>query len=109
MKKMIANIVLLSATVAILGLTGLFLSNRLPISVNVARLNAEEMAAQKEEAAQQAKAAQKRAKLNRMVSCQTNEDCIIVDKDPCGCAAGPKGVTAININYITDFNRINSQ
>ncbi len=109
MKKMIVNIALLSATIAVLGLTGLFLSNRFPISVNIARLDVEEMAAQKEAAAQAAKAAQRRAQLNRTVSCKADEDCIIVDKDPCGCAAGPRGVTAINVNYITDFNAINSQ
>ena len=76
MKKMIANIALLSGTLAILGLTGLFLSNRLPIAVNIARLDAEEIAVQKENAAQAAKAAQKRAQLNRMVSCKVDEDCV---------------------------------
>ena len=55
------------------------------------------------------KEAQRQARARRVYSCKADEDCIIVDKDPCGCAIGPKGVVAINVNYLTDFNALNSQ
>jgi adenine-specific DNA glycosylase len=42
----------------------------------------------------------------RMYRCETDEDCVIVDKDPCGCWVGPSGVTAINVAYILDFNKM---
>ena len=54
---------------------------------------------------QNAEAARQRAELEtRMVQCQSNEECIIVDKDPCGCLTGPEGVTAINSEYSLEFS-----
>ena len=86
----------------------LFLAHDSPIEVNIPRLDAAEMAAQKEAAQQAEKQAQREARARRVYACQSDEDCIIVEKDPCGCAVGPKGVVAINVNFVTDFNTINN-
>ena len=109
MKKIIKNVGLLVCAGGIVGLSGLLLTHRTPIEVSVPVLTSEEVAEMKKEAAQTARAAKRKQKLDRIYACKTDEDCVIVDKDPCGCGAGPKGVTAININYITDFGEFNSQ
>lgn len=62
-----------------------------------------------ETAEQTQKAAQRTAAQRRhrkLVSCQSDEDCVIVDKDPCGCLVGPQGVTAINASYTLEFNKM---
>lgn len=108
MKKTITNIFLLVCTVGVLLLIPVFLTHDSPIPVEIPSISAEELAAQKEAAAQAEKVAARKARTRRIYACETDEDCIIVDKDPCGCAVGPQGVTAININYITDFNALNN-
>ena len=56
---------------------------------------------------QNAEAARQRAEMElRVVHCETNDECIIVDKDPCGCLSGPEGVTAINSGYSLEFSRL---
>ena len=107
MKKIITNVCLLICTACVVLLIPLFLSHDVPIQVDIPRLDAEELAAQKEASAKAEREAARKAKANRVYSCQEDEDCIIVDKDPCGCAAGPKGVVAINVNFITEFNSLN--
>ena len=107
MKKILKNVCLIVCTACVLTLVPLFLSHDVPIQVEIPRLDATELAAQKEAAAKAEKEAVRRARINKVFSCQTDEDCIIVDKDPCGCAAGPKGVVAINVNFITEFNALN--
>ena len=109
MKKLIKNVFLLACTGGVVCLIALFMTHDSPIPVDIPALDSAEIAAQKEAAAQAEKEAQRQAHAKRVYSCSTDEDCLIVDKDPCGCAAGPKGVVAININYITDFNAINAQ
>ena len=56
---------------------------------------------QNEEAARQRAEQEK-----RMLQCQNDDDCIIVDKDPCGCLIGPKGVTVINAGFALEFSRL---
>ncbi len=106
---MIKNIVLIAATAVVIFLIPLFLAHDSPIQVNLPRLDAQEMAAKKEAAEQAEKQAQRAARARRVYACETDEDCIIVEKDPCGCAIGPKGVEAINVNFITDYNAIHSK
>lgn len=96
-------------TAVVVFLIPLFLTHDTPTEVNIPQLDVQEIAAQKEEANRVEKKAKREARLRRVYACQTDDDCIIVDKDPCGCAAGPKGVTAINVNFITDFNELNNQ
>ena len=109
MNKMIKNVILIAATTGVVFLIPLFLAHDSPIEVVVPQLDAQEMAAKKEAAEQAEKQAQKEARARRVYACKTDEDCIIVDKDPCGCSIGPKGVVAINVNFITDFNTMNSK
>lgn len=109
MNKLIKNVILIIATVGVLCLIPLFLAHDSPIEVEIPRLDAQEMAAKKEAAEQAEKQAQREARARRIYTCQTDEDCIIVEKDPCGCAIGPKGLTAINVNFVTDFNATNSR
>lgn len=108
MKKMFSSVVLLTCTVVVLMLIPLFLSHDSPLQVDIPQLTKEELASQKEEAEKAEQEATRKARLSRIYSCKRNEDCLIVDKDPCGCAAGPKGVVAINVNHIIDFNALNS-
>lgn len=107
MKKIITNVFLLVCTAVVLLLIPLFMSHDSPIPVEIPHLSSEELAAQKEAAAKIEREAAQKARIQRVYSCKKNEDCIIVDKDPCGCAIGPKGVVAINVNYITDFDILN--
>lgn len=109
MKKLIKNVFLLVCTGVVVCLIGLFMTHDSPIPVEIPALDAAELAAKKEEAAAAEKEAQRQARARRVYSCKADEDCIIVDKDPCGCAVGPKGVVAVNVNYLTDFNALNSQ
>ncbi len=109
MKKMIQSVCLFVCAAGIVLLIPVFLKNAVPIEVDIPQITVEEIETKKEETAQAQKAAKRQAKINRIYSCQSDEDCIIVDKDPCGCSIGPKGVTAINVGYITDFNTLNTQ
>ncbi len=108
MKKKITDIFLLVCTIGVLLLIPVFLTHDSPISVEIPSINSEELAAQKEAAAQAEKIEARKARTRRIYSCEKDEDCIIVDKDPCGCSVGPQGVVAINVNYITDFNALNN-
>lgn len=108
MKKQIKNLVTLAlAAIAVL-LIPVFLTHHTPSAVEIAQLDAQEIAEQKEASARAEKKAQQTARIRRMYACQTDEDCVIVDKDPCGCAAGPEGVTAVNVDRITDFQKMNN-
>ena len=109
MNKMIKNIILIVVTAIVVFLIPLFLTHDSPTQVNMPQLNAQEIATKKEEADRAEKRAQKAARARQVYACKSDEECIIVDKDPCGCAVGPKGVTAININFITEFNTMNGQ
>lgn len=107
MKKLITNVCLGVCTAGVVLLIALFLSHDEPIQVDIPRLDAQELTAQKEASEKAEQAAARRARINRVYACSADEDCIIVDKDPCGCAAGPKGVVAINVNFITEFDKLN--
>lgn len=108
MKKLITNTILLICMAGVLLLIPVFMTHNSPISVDIPQLSVEEMAAQKAAAAKAEHDAARKARLHRIHSCTEDSDCLIVDKDPCGCYVGPKGVTAINVNYITDFDALNS-
>lgn len=109
MNKKIKNIFLLVCTGVIVFAIPMLLSHHTPTQVDLVELDAQEIAVQKEAAAQAEKQAARQARAMRVYACSTNEDCIIVDKDPCGCSVGPKGVVAINVNHIVDFNAMNNQ
>ena len=113
MNPKIKGIFLLICAVLIVGLALSFFSRATPIEVQmplVTREMVEENQAAIRAAAekrQNAAAARKRAELEmRLYQCQADSDCIIVDKDPCGCLKGPEGVTAINSSMSLEFSRL---
>ncbi|OUO57584.1 hypothetical protein [Candidatus Avelusimicrobium gallicola] len=108
MKLKIREAILLVCALAALGTIPVFLSKDNPIEVSVPVLDAAKLAAKEAKAQKEAEESAAQAAMRRMVSCSVNEDCIIVDKDPCGCLVGPEGVTAINAAYTLDFNKFQS-
>ena len=108
MKKSITRVFLLTCTIGVLLLIPLFMAHDSPIQVRIPQLTVEGLADQKQEVAKAEQETARKARLSRIYSCKQDEDCLIVDKDPCGCAAGPSGVVAINVNYITDFDALNN-
>ena len=79
-------------------------SNDTPIEVSLPHLNQQELEEQEKQQQEEYARNQEALRRQRVSSCKRNDDCIIVDKDPCGCLVGPQGVTAINAMYTTDFN-----
>ncbi|MBR4591838.1 MAG: hypothetical protein IKO35_01345 [Elusimicrobiaceae bacterium] len=105
----IKNIIFLVLAGLVLLLIPLFLSKDEPIPVDFPRLTQQEVEAREEQKQQEAQTAAQKEKMRRIYGCQTDEDCIIVDKDPCGCLIGPQGVTAINALYTLEFNQMQSR
>lgn len=109
MKDKLKSVLWLVCAVCVLASIPVFLSKDNPIEADVPTLTLEEVTQQEEAQQKTAQASAKKAKVRRVFRCQADEDCIIVDKDPCGCLVGPEGVTAINAEYTLDFNRMQSQ
>ncbi len=113
MSKKIKGLFLLVCAVAAILLAVFFYSHTEKIEANVPLVTPEMVAnyqkesqanAEKQQRAEEAR--QRNETQLRMVTCQTSEQCIIVDKDPCGCLSGPAGVTAINADYSLEFSRL---
>lgn len=104
MKKGLKNLFYITGAVLIVLFLVVFFKYDSVMTFDFPDLNLEEMAAQEEAHKQSAQAAALRVRAKRIFSCEADEDCIIVDKDPCGCLVGPTGVTSINVNHILDFN-----
>lgn len=104
MKKGFKNLFYIISAGLIVCFVVLFFKHDSVMQFDFPELNLEEIAAQEEAQKQSAQAAAVRARNKRIFSCVADEDCIIVDKDPCGCLVGPSGVTAINVEHVLDFN-----
>ncbi len=104
MKSKMKEIFLLACAGVVFVLIPLFISQDNPIPVSLPELDANKIAEQEAEQKKIAAEQAARAKERRMFACEVDEDCIIVDKDPCGCLVGPEGVTTINAAYTLDFN-----
>lgn len=109
MKNKIKNLLLLASAGCVLVLIPVFFAQDKPIEVTLATLTEKEFAAQQETQQKAAQATAQKAKVRRVFRCQADEDCIIVDKDPCGCLIGPEGVTAINASFTLDFDEMQSK
>ncbi len=109
MKNKIKNTAYIAFSVILLGLIPVFFAKERPIEVNLPELNEQEITAIEEAAQKKAHVSAERAFVRRSVACQSNDDCVIVDKDPCGCLVGPSGVTAINVNYMLEFSEKQSK
>ena len=108
MKKQVKNALYICLSVGILALLPLLIYKSQPVQVALPDIDLQEIAQQKELQHKAAQAAAARETLRRVFDCATDEDCIIVDKDPCGCLIGPEGVTAINAAETLTFNKIHS-
>lgn len=103
MKKLKNYLCVLGAgLVCLIGL-GVY-QNRTPIAVHIPEISTQELDARAEVAQQVATRSAAASWARKLVACSADEDCVIVDKDPCGCIAGPKGVMAINVDQLVSFN-----
>ena len=103
---------LLVCALGIIASIPMFLSRRGVIETDMPALSKEEIVAnkadyEKQKSQQEAQERARRAAKARAINyaCQTDSDCIIVDKDPCGCLVGPKGVVAINASRSLEFSQ----
>ena len=109
----VKNVLLLICASCAILLALSFFSRRKPIEAQMP-LVTKQMVAENQEKEQKeqtqrsnAAAARRHAELmTKMTACNTNEECIIVDRDPCGCLKGPQGVTAINASYSLEFSKM---
>ncbi len=108
MKNKIKSLCLLICAACVLVLIPVFFTQDHPIEVSVPVLTEQQAAAQEEAQQKAAQASAHKAKVRRIFRCQTDDDCVIVDKDPCGCLVGPEGVTAINAAHTLEFNTMQS-
>lgn len=108
MKTKIKALCLLVCAACMLVLIPVFLSKDNPIEISMPVMTEQQAAAQEQAHQKAAQASAKKAKVRRILRCETDDDCIIVDKDPCGCLVGPEGVTAINASYTLEFNKMQS-
>ena len=107
------GLLLLICAGGVLLLAVVFFSQPAPIQVSMVRLDqqlleeneAKIKEAEKRQKAEQAKRAQAELE-KKLYRCTRNDQCIIVDKDPCGCARGPQGVTAINSDFSLEYSRL---
>lgn len=105
MKSKVRNVLSLVFAIVLLGLLPVFLARVKPIEVNIPEVTRAEVVAQEEKQQKEAQANAMRAWTRRLYACEVDDDCIIVDKDPCGCLIGPSGVTAINADRTLEFNK----
>lgn len=108
MKTKLKALLLLACAGCVLVSIPVFLAKDNPIEVNMPSLTDAEASAREEAQQKAAQASAHKAKVRRVFRCETDDDCIIVDKDPCGCLVGPEGVTAINAAYTLEFNKMQS-
>ena len=115
MMSKLKQVLLLLCALGILCSIPLFLSRRSTIETNMPALSSQEIIPNKKDyqrymAEQEAEERARRLAKKRAANyaCQADSDCIIVDKDPCGCLVGPQGATAINAAYTLDFNKLQS-
>ncbi len=113
MIQKIKGLFLLVCAAGVLILALSFFSRSTPIEVQMPLVTTQmvkENQAQlksEEEQRQNAAAARKRAETEvRVRQCTADDQCIIVDRDPCGCLKGPEGVTAINSAMSLEFSQL---
>ena len=103
---------LLLCALGVIASVPMFLARRSTIETDMPALSSEEIIAAKEDYQRQVAEQEAQERARRVAkaraanyACQTDSDCIIVDKDPCGCLIGPKGVVAINASRSLEFTQ----
>ena len=109
MKRKIKNVTYACVAALVLVLIPIFMAKDKPIQVNLHTLKEEEVSVQEEKKQKAAHVSAAQVIRRRIYQCQADEDCIIVEKDPCGCWVGPSGVTAINASRTFEFNQMYTQ
>ena len=113
MKHKIRDFFLLVCAGLVLVSLPVFLTHLSPIRVDLPQITQQEVTEQDElhqqRQQQQAKASAAKARWQKIATCEIDEDCIIVDKDPCGCLSGPSGVVAINALYTLEFDKMQAR
>lgn len=106
MKSTLRDMLLLVCAGLVLVLMPILLSNLSPMPVQLSSIEETDVEQHEEKQQQDARAQAAKAKMRKIISCEQDEDCIIVDKDPCGCLVGPEGVTAINALHTLEFDQL---
>lgn len=106
MRKMLQTGLCLVGSALIVLLLSVLVRYSEPIDVDLPFVNKEELTEREEAQQKAAREAAARARMRRIYSCSSDDDCIIVDKDPCGCLVGPQGVVSINADYTLDFDKV---
>ena len=113
MTNQVKSIILFSCALVVLLFAVFFYSRIVPIEASMPAItrqmvleNQEQQQAQATKRQTAALARWKAELETKLYTCSSHEDCIIVDKDPCGCLNGPEGVTAINSEMVLDFSRL---
>ena len=109
MNSKIRDVVAVICALLLLSSLPTFMARKKPIEVSLPQMNPQEVVAKEELQQKQAQAVALQSKLRRIYACTIDEDCIIVDKDPCGCLIGPSGVTAINAMYTLEYNQLTAR
>ena len=111
MTNQLKSILLFCCALIVLFFALFFYSRIVPIEVPLIAVTKQRVAETQEERHLQASKRQKEALARqkaelekKLYSCSSHEECIIVDKDPCGCLNGPEGVTAINSTMALEFS-----
>lgn len=112
MKEKLREFGLLVLAVCVILLAPVFFARNTPIEVEFPEFTVAQAEEDSAKNAEEAAAAEARARAEareraqrRIYACKSDEECIIVDKDLCGCLVGPSGVTAINSAEIIAYNR----
>jgi hypothetical protein len=103
MKKGIKNIIYVVLTVLVAGVTFSVYQNNTPLTVDLPSLSLEQLQAKEEAVKENTQISAARSRHKKWTACEEDEDCIIIDQDPCGCLIGPKGVTAINVDFMQAY------
>lgn len=112
-KKIYAWLLLGCGAVVLLACV-IFFQHKKPIAVDIPIFTAKEVGEYKAQLEQEAQRrqimmeqARKRSeKENRMLRCSSDDECVIVDSNPCGCLKGPSGVTTINGAFSLEFTAL---
>lgn len=103
MIKKVQNIFYVVGAVILGFITFTMYQQHTPIPIFVPEITMEELDTRAAAAKQTEERVAANTRARKLVACSVDDDCIIVDKDPCGCVRGPQGVMAINVEQVGDF------
>lgn len=113
MNLKIKNLILLICSGLVIMLTLSLFSRKDTIEVNIPSITVADAQQYQEESKVMERKRKHAAEARRMAEleevlykCQTDSECIIVDRDSCGCLNGPDGVQAINAAFSAEFAQL---